>query len=209
MIENRRRDGNRHDAPAASPAAGKLFLQVTYLHMTGPLATAEPPPPEPGARVEHVKRPSVSFYRELYRIVGERWLWSDRLRLSDAELQGIIEDPLVEILVLFVGNQAAGYAELDLRSPGEVEIAYFGLSTPFIGRRLGSYLLRTALARAAASVPGRIWLHTCSLDHPGALAFYQRLGFVAYRSETGFINDPRVEGLLPRHVAPEHPIVEP
>jgi hypothetical protein len=24
----------------------------------------------------------------------------------------------------------------------------------------------------------RVWLHTCELDHPGALRFYQRGGFV-------------------------------
>jgi len=30
----------------------------------------------------------------------------------------------------------------------------------------------------------RVWLHTCSLDHPAALPMYQKAGFVVYKTET-------------------------
>jgi len=31
--------------------------------------------------------------------------------------------------------------------------------------------------------PRRVWLHTCTLDHPHALANYMARGFVPYRTE--------------------------
>ena len=77
----------------------------------------------------------------------------------------------------------AGYVELDRRVEGEVEIAYFGLVPDCIGRGLGSALLDWALERAWSDRPCRVWLHTCSLDHPKALAVYRRAGFEVYDHE--------------------------
>jgi hypothetical protein len=31
--------------------------------------------------------------------------------------------------------------------------------------------------------PSRVWVHTCTLDHPGALANYQARGFAIYKVE--------------------------
>jgi GNAT superfamily N-acetyltransferase len=73
--------------------------------------------------------------------------------------------------------------ELDRRVDGEVEIAYFGLMPDYIGRGLGPALLGWALERAWSYRPRRVWLHTCSLDHPKALAVYRRAGFEVYDRE--------------------------
>jgi hypothetical protein len=53
----------------------------------------------------------------------------------------------------------------------------------------------------------RLWLHTCTLDHPGALAFYVRSGFVPFRRQIEVADDPRGTGLLPRTAAPRAPMV--
>jgi len=101
----------------------------------------------------------------------------------------------VEIWLATVHGMPAGYAELDPQ-PGDdglqVEIAYFGLVPAFVGRGLGGHLLTTGL-RAAWSLPerwpalgpvGRVWLHTCSLDGPGALPNYLARGLRVYATTT-------------------------
>ena len=85
-----------------------------------------------------------------------------------------------------VGGERAGYAELVPRADGEVEIAMFGLRREFHGQGLGGWLL-TAAARRAWELAGdagggRVWLHTCTLDGPHALANYQARGFSIYRT---------------------------
>ena len=92
----------------------------------------------------------------------------------------IIHDEAVEVFVLYARGVPAGYAELDRRAGKEVEIAYLGLVPEYIGRGLGPILLDRALERAWSCTPRRVWLHTCSLDHPKALAVYQRAGFEVY-----------------------------
>jgi GNAT superfamily N-acetyltransferase len=122
----------------------------------------------------------VELYRSLYDAVGRPWHWVDRKRLSDDELARILGDPAVEVHVLRVGGEPAGYAELDRRVAGEIELAYFGLMPAFVGQGLGGYFLRWAVARAWSYAPRRVWVHTCTLDHPSALPCYLRAGFREY-----------------------------
>jgi GNAT superfamily N-acetyltransferase len=70
-----------------------------------------------------------------------------------------------------------------LQEGGQVELAYFGLLPSFIGRGLGTELLAAAIDRAWQLRPGRVWVHTCTLDHPRALQTYQSRGFEIYKSE--------------------------
>ena len=124
---------------------------------------------EPTA-ILRAERPTISFYRYLYDTVGADWNWFMRRRLSDEELAAIIHDDRDEVFVLHVRGVPAGYVELDRRVEGEVEIAYFGLIPEYVGRGFGKYLLAWGLARAWSYRPRRVWLHTCTLDHPGRLA---------------------------------------
>jgi len=86
----------------------------------------------------------------------------------------------VAIYVLYVAGVPAGFVELDGRIAGAVELSYVGLMPEFVGRGLGGYLLDWAISAAWQMEPKRVWLHTCSLDHPSALPMYQRVGFVVY-----------------------------
>ena len=124
--------------------------------------------------------PSVSFYRYLYDTVGAPWHWYERRLLSDAELLAILEDPRVEVYVAYVHGTPAGYVELDRRVAGDAEIAYLGLMPECIGRGLGPWLLDWGLRRAWTGATSRVWVHTCTLDHPSALSMYQRAGLKVY-----------------------------
>jgi len=81
-------------------------------------------------------------------------------------------------------EQPAGYFELRQHENGSVEIAYFGLLPDFIGRGWGKYLLNRAVESAWLLGANRVWLHTCTLDHPAALPNYLKRGFRPVRQET-------------------------
>ena len=89
-----------------------------------------------------------------------------------------------------------GYAELEWQAGGDVEVVYFGILPQFIGQGLGGHLLTAAVERAWQRGAARVWLHTCTLDQPHALAHYQARGFRLYRQET------KPEELPPQAVGP-------
>ena len=157
---------SRHRGGSVNRATGMVLVTVTYLEMTSPDQRSAPPRWAEPVTVERAERPTVSFYRYLYDTVGADWDWYERRRLSDEALAGIVHDDAVEVFVLYVRGVPAGYVELDRRVDAEVEIAYFGLMPDYIGRGLGPALLGWALERAWSYRPRRVWLHTCTLDHP-------------------------------------------
>lgn len=141
-------------------------------------------PPMAGITIRHVTEPTVEFYRQIYDAVGGQWNWSSRKKLPDAELARIIGDPRDEIHLLQVDDQQAGFAELDRRQPGEIELVQFGLVAEFIGRGLGKYFLQWVIDKAFSYAPQRFWLHTCTEDHPAALPNYLKAGFAVYDVRT-------------------------
>jgi GNAT superfamily N-acetyltransferase len=153
-----------------------------YLQMHGRPEGAALLAPRAGLSVVHAVAPTVGWYRFLYGTAGGPWQWVDRTRMADEALGAIVRHPDVAVHVLFVDGVPAGYIELDARAGGgEVEVAYFGIFPEFIGQKLGPYLLAWGIHRAWDDpATRRLWVHTCSLDHPSALATYQRLGFVKY-----------------------------
>tara|TARA_Y100000588_G_scaffold241404_1_gene255256 strand:+ start:803 stop:1381 length:579 start_codon:yes stop_codon:yes gene_type:complete len=171
-----------------------LEVTVTYLNLN---TLAEPAPTIPSQisnlSLLRAKNPTVSFYRYLYYQVGEPWLWYERRGMSDTDLHTIITNDAVAIHVLYIEGTPAGYVELDNRVSDEVEIAYFGLLPEYIGCKLGPWFLYWAVREAQSQSPDRIWVNTCTLDHPAALALYQRTGFVIYERQTLTIWDPRTQ----------------
>ena len=157
-------------------------VKVTYVEMLAP-PTEAVEPPRHGLSVVHAHRPPLGYYRDLYDAVGAPWGWASRKKKSDDELRSIVHHPAVELHVLHVEGEPAGFAELDRRVEGEVELGQFGLTPDFIGMGLGRYFLSWAVRRAWQGGPRRVWLHTCTNDHPRALPNYHAAGFVTYREE--------------------------
>jgi GNAT superfamily N-acetyltransferase len=124
----------------------------------------------------------TAFYRYLYKVVGEKWRWRDRLLLSNAELRNILNQPTTHIYILYVSGAPAGYVELDEQGDS-VEIAYFGLREEYHGRGLGKHLLSYGIQKAWELGAKRVFVHTCNLDGPHALANYQKRGFRVYQQE--------------------------
>lgn len=186
---------------------GRYLSRVTHLEMDACPAGDEPDAPA-GTLIETWHAPAVDAYLALFRRVGEPWLWYGRLRQSRESIAAHLRAPTTELYRLWVDEVLAGFVELDRSTPDETEIAYFGLVPGYPGRGLGGYLLRVAVQRAWRGDIRRVWLHTCSEDHPDALAIYQHVGFRPFAVETQWVRDPRLAGLLPRSAAPHVPIPE-
>ena len=160
--------------------------------------------------LRHVEHPDPAWYRDLFARVGEPWLWFSRLMMPTPELTSIIHDPLVDVFALWRGDRAEGLLELDFRVDDECELSFFGVTPPLIGSGAGRFMMNHAIARAWSHPTRRIrrfWLHTCSLDHPTALGFYTRSGFVAYRRQIEIADDPRLNGRAKQTAAPHVPII--
>ncbi|HQX83163.1 MAG TPA: GNAT family N-acetyltransferase [Vicinamibacterales bacterium] len=130
-----------------------------------------------------VEIPSPEFSRFLYTVVGAAYGWHDRQGWDDTRWRAYLQRPELETWVAYVSGTPAGYYELDRQAGDDIEIAYFGLLPSFIGKGLGGPLLTAAATRAWDRGAARVWVHTCTLDHPNALANYQSRGFRAYRTE--------------------------
>jgi GNAT superfamily N-acetyltransferase len=141
------------------------------------------PAPREGLSVLHARNPTTRYYRFLYDSVGDDYHWYRCKQLSDEQLADLLRNPLNEVHVLHVEGTPAGFAELDCRRPGEIELLQFGLMPEFIGQGLGPWLLRKTIEMAWSRPLRRYWLHTCTLDHPAALSMYQKAGFQLYREE--------------------------
>lgn len=191
----------------ASISPGYIGAIVTALEMhERPTLRAMP---TSDLRLERWTTPSANRYRTLYRRVGEPWLWFSRLEMDEAALLAIIHDPMVRIwAVTDPQGIEVGILELDFRTAGECEIAFFGLVPELSGKGHGKWLMAIAL-QAGWGEPGvtRLWVHTCTLDGPSALAFYQKSGFIAYQRQLETFADPRLSSLIPRDAAPQIPII--
>lgn len=186
---------------------GQIGAIVTSLEMTSRPALRATPASD--LQMERWHAPSPDRYRTLYRRVGEPWLWFSRLELSDTELSDIIHDEQVRIwAVLDRRGIEIGILELDFREAGHCEIAFFGLVPELAGKGHGRWLMAMALqAGWAEQGVRRMWVHTCSLDAPGALNFYIRSGFTPYQRQVETFPDPRLSGLIPREAAPHIPVI--
>ena len=185
---------------------GKVAAVVTYLQMFQ-RSPNRPSPSGESWTLKEAEFPALEDYRLFFRRVGQDWLWFSRLKLSDDELSGILDHPRYETYVLAVNGENLGLLELDFRCEGEAEISFFGLSSEMLGRGAGRWLMNRALEIAWSRPIRRLWLHTCTFDHPGAVPFYVRSGFQPYHRQVEITDDPRINGLLPETAAPHVPLI--
>ena len=153
---------------------------VTFLEMTAEPLHHVTPPSNLKLMLMRAENITTNFYRFLYDTVGHDYNWQDRTRLSDAELAKLIHAEGVEVWVLYVSGQPAGFFELVPADRATVELEYFGLLPEFQKKGLGKWLLAEAIRAAWAKLPKRVIVETCTLDGPAALPLYQKMGFTPY-----------------------------
>lgn len=168
-----------------------MEITTWHLEQTSPDDLSAAKPPAVPVTVTRAELVSPELNRYLYTAVGGDWFWIDRLGWSWDQWVEWLDRPGVETWVAYAQGTPCGYFELDGTVEGEVELAYFGLMSSFVGKGLGGHLLTVALREAwtlAARWPGktparRVTVHTCTTDGPAALKNYQARGFRLFRTE--------------------------
>jgi GNAT superfamily N-acetyltransferase len=176
---------------------GKLVNAVTWLEMLARPASGPPAP----LRLVPVTDANQEACLSLFAAIGRPWLWSRAFNLASLELNKLD----IHFAVDEAGHRV-GVVEFSGRSGPNVEITFFGLEPAAIGRGLGRSMMGAALDLAWRSAE-RVWLHICSFDHPSALHFYVSCGFKPYATGFEILDDPRLNGSLPRAAAPHVPLI--
>ena len=159
-------------------------------------------------RLERMEGCPGSFFRYLYAEVGRAYHWTDRLKWSDEQVRAHLADPDVSLWLLSSRGAPAGYFELRRH---ERRVGGSGVLRAAAGvrrARVGGHLLTLAAREAWAMRPERVWLHTCTLDHPAALPNYLKRGFRPVRR--GVLHrqpavSPMAKPVHPRLAQPRHP----
>lgn len=167
--------------PPSGEPTERANVTVVFLRMSAP--PLRPPvrlPPGVSIRRERI---GLEDYRQLYNEVGGPWLWWLRRVMPDKVLDKHLASSTVGVHLLRVKGEVAGFFELDAGYWPLVNLNYFGLRLPFIGRGLGGLLLDYAVDEVFSSTsPLRgMSVNTCNADHPRALPNYLAAGFSEYR----------------------------
>ncbi|ABC27143.1 Histone acetyltransferase HPA2/related acetyltransferase [Hahella chejuensis KCTC 2396] len=158
-------------------------VSTYYLEMTSP-SDLRAKSPVAELQIMECEIRQFEYSRFLYTLVGGAWGWTDKLSWSDEQWRDYAENENLRTWVAYFKGSPAGYFELQKQPGRQVEISYFGLAPKFIGQGLGGYLLTQCIREAWNWDAERVWVHTCTLDHPGALANYQARGMRLYLTET-------------------------
>ncbi len=167
-------------------AGSTVEYVVTWLEMTERPGWPWPAPPAgmEGALLR-ADDPPVWYFRAMYDAVGQDYDWTDLHATPEEELRTWLHDPDVAMYTLMGHGWPHGFFVLDWRTKDVCELAYFGLVPQVIGRGLGQWLLRTAILTGwSHEGVTRVTVNTNTLDHPRALANYQKHGFVVIGRET-------------------------
>ena len=158
-------------------------VTITYLEMLSPEAIRPKRCDDPRFAVRECTVKQWQFNRFLYFTVGEAWAWTDKRVWSDEQWRAHSEAGTLRTFAAYYDGSPAGYYELALQEDA-VEIGILGLLPAFYGKGFGGALLTSALEESWNLCPKRVWVHTCTNDHPSALRNYQARGMTIYKVET-------------------------
>ena len=162
----------------------KTDVTTYYLEMTNPNDLRPKRAQRDDRDIKQAKVPLPELNRFLFTAVGGDYYWRSRLDWTYDQWMECVSKPGFETWVAYLSGTLAGYFELETQPGGNVEIVHFGLMPQFIGEGLGGHLLTFAIERAWQMGAKRVWLHTCTLDHPHALKNYGARGFRIYDKKT-------------------------
>ena len=141
-----------------------------------------------GFSFEKVEPENFQINKFFYRNVGKKHHWVDRLVWTDKNWIDYTTDNKVKTFIVKKHDDLVGYFELIYHEEqNEVEIAYLGLLEEYHNKKIGSFLLSTAIKNAFLEKPQRVWVHTCSLDHKNALKNYKARGMKVFKKESVLI----------------------
>jgi GNAT superfamily N-acetyltransferase len=154
---------------------------VTVWHLVHSGVAPDPVPLPDGFTLVEPQHGHAAWSARMYAQIGAPWHWVDRRDWSERQWQEWVASPGYWLGLVEREGQPVGYAEL----VGATEIGFFGIDAQAVGVGLGRWLLTDVVRRALARpTTTALTVHTCSLDHPAALANYTARGFSIERTET-------------------------
>ncbi len=131
--------------------------------------------------LKEANKDNFDLNKFFYKQIGKGHQWIDRLIWQDKDWLKYISNENLRTYILKKENDLVGYFELIFNN-NDCEIAYFGILEEFIGKGYGGFLLSEAL-KIGFKRANRIWVHTCSLDHPNAIENYKSRGMKIFKTE--------------------------
>ena len=163
----------------------KLDYTVTWLEMTAcPDYDWPHLPLGRSASLLKAKAPPVWYFLSLYDAVGRDYAWEDIHAWEHQRLEDWLQNDRMSLYTLIENGWPQGFFLLEDVQGGVCDLAYLGMVPEAVGQGLGAYLLRTAILTAwDREQTEKLTINTCTLDHPRALALYQKNGFTPVRRE--------------------------
>jgi len=158
-------------------------IQRNYLEINSLSDLNESKIVEEGYLIKLVEPVDFQLNKFFYKNVGKNHHWVDRLVWTEKQWIEYVSNKKVKTYILKKQDDLAGYFELILHQ-NEIEIAYLGLLEEYQNKKLGSFLLSSAIKNSFSYQTKRVWVHTCSLDHKNALNNYISRGMKIFKKET-------------------------
>lgn len=153
--------------------------------------------PSADVEIRKVGQPAPEYNWFFHEVIGARYNWGGRADWTLGDWQRFAERAVLETWVAYWLDAPAGYFEIETQRDGSQRILCFGLLEAFIGKGLGGHLLTKCVERCWEREANRIWLRTCTHDHPHALANYKSRGFKVVETYCGARVEPTRTPRLP------------
>ncbi len=158
-----------------------IQIKRNYLEINSRNQLKEKKKPFKDLIIKIVDPPDVQLNKFFYKQIGKKHQWVDRLIWQDKNWMDYISNKNLKTFILQKNNEYIGYFELIFHK-NDCEIAYFGILEEHIGRGYGGFLLSEAL-KIGLKNANRVWVHTCTLDHPNAIENYKSRGMKIFKTE--------------------------
>lgn len=158
-------------------------VTISYLEMHNPNELLLKPCRDPDFTIKEAEIKQWQINKCFYQVVGGDWRWRDRLVWTDAEWAQYAEADNLRTFIAYKSGTPAGYYELQKTEDRAVEIKCLGLLPKFIGKGYGRVLISHAIRSGWDWEARRVWLNTCTNDHPNALRTYLAAGLKLYKQE--------------------------
>ena len=163
-------------------------IQRNYLEIKSISELIKVKKPLESLHLEKVDPVDFQLNKFLYKEIGKKHRWIDRLIWNDKNWTDYVNSPSVFTYILKNKDDLVGYFEQNINlQKNECEIAYFGILEEYIGKKIGAYLLSEAIKKSFNTGSKRIWVHTCSLDHKHALDNYLSRGMKVFKYENLYL----------------------
>ena len=160
-------------------------IERNYLEINSLQDLSEPEIYPDNCLVNCVEPKDFQINKFFYKNIGKDHRWIDRLIWTDKQWIDYVSNENVKTYILKKDKNLAGYFELIFhKNKNETEIAYFGLFKEYQNKKLGSFLLSSAIKHSFSKNIKRVWVHTCSLDHKHALNNYISRGMKIFKKES-------------------------